>query len=91
MRPSEQIALRVDDCDLNQGTLMVSKARVAKRDKDRTKTGVDLLIELCPRALEVLKRHLALRARLKLAGLIVHDDLILPGRWQAHPGPQSPL
>ena len=32
-------------------------------------------MELCPRALEVLKRHLTLRARLKLAGKIDHDDL----------------
>jgi len=75
LRPSEQIALRVDDCDLGQGKIMVSKARVMKRDKDRTKTGEDRIVELCPRALEVLKRHLALRARLKLQGLITHDDL----------------
>jgi hypothetical protein len=31
------------------------------RDKDRTKTQEDRDVELCPRALEVLKRHLALR------------------------------
>jgi integrase len=75
LRPSEQIALTVDDCDLSQGKLVVSKARVMKRDKDRTKTGEDRIVELCPRALEVLKRHLALRARLKLQGKINHDDL----------------
>jgi integrase len=75
LRPSEQIALRVDDCDLSQGKIMVNKARVMKRDKDRTKTGEDRIVELCPRALEVLKRHLALRARLKLQGKIDHEDL----------------
>lgn len=75
LRPSEQIALRVDDYDLRRGTLMVNKARVMKRDKDRTKTGEDRVVDLCPRALEVLTRHLALRARLKLQGLIDHQDL----------------
>lgn len=45
------------------------------RDKDRTKTSEDGLVELCPRALDVLKRHLALRARLVLAGQIRHDNL----------------
>ena len=45
------------------------------RDKDRTKTSEDRIVELCPRALEVLKRQLALRARLKLAGQIQHDEL----------------
>jgi len=56
MRPSEQIALLIDVCDLNQGKLKVSKARVMKRDKDRTKTGEDCFIELYPRAVEILKR-----------------------------------
>ena len=50
LRPSEQIALRVEDCDLGQGKFMVNKARVMKRDKDRTKTGEDRIVELCPRA-----------------------------------------
>ena len=45
------------------------------RDKDRTKTSEDRLIELCPRALEVLKRQLALRARFKLAGKLNHEQL----------------
>jgi hypothetical protein len=40
-----------------------------------TKTGEDRIVELCPRALEVLKRHLSLRTRLKLEGLINHEDL----------------
>ncbi len=75
LRPSEQIALRVDDCDLRQNKLLVNKARVMKRDKDRTKTGEDRTIELCPRALQVLERHLALRMRLQAQGLINHEDL----------------
>jgi integrase len=75
LRPSEQIAIQVQDCDLVHSKVMINKARVMRRDKDRTKTGEDRIIELCPRALEVLKRHLALRARLKLAGKIHHEDL----------------
>jgi len=75
LRPSEQIALLVTDCDLTQGKIQITKARVAARDKDRTKTSEDRLVELCPRALHVLKRQLALRAQLKLAGKIHHEDL----------------
>ena len=44
------------------------------RDKDRTKTSEDRIVELHPRALQVLKRHLAFRARLKLEGKINHED-----------------
>lgn len=75
LRPSEQIALLVSDCDLVQGKISVTKARVMARDKDRTKTSEDRIVELCPRALEVLKRQFDLRARLKLAGEIQHDEL----------------
>lgn len=49
LRPSEQIALLVSDCDLAQAKISVTKARVMARDKDRTKTDEDRLIELCPR------------------------------------------
>jgi len=75
LRPSEQIALLVSDCDIGQGRVNITKARVMSRDKDRTKTCTDRLIELCPRALAVLKRHLVLRARLQLAGKIKHEEL----------------
>jgi len=75
LRPSEQIALQVSDCDVSQGKISVNKARVMRRDKDRTKNGEDRIIELCPRALEVLKRQFALRARLERAGKIHHDDV----------------
>jgi integrase len=50
LRPFEQIALLVHDCDLSQGKLKVSKACVMKRNKDRTKTGEDRHLELYPRA-----------------------------------------
>jgi integrase len=75
LRPSEQIALLVSDCDIGQGKVSITKARVMSRDKDRTETCTDRLIELCPRALSVLKRHLALRARLQFAGKISHEEL----------------
>src|ERR1700737_4791411 len=75
LRPSEEIALEVDDCDLAQGKIRVDKARVMRRDNDRTKTSEERMVELCPRALEVLKRQLALRARLKLAAQIHHENV----------------
>jgi integrase len=39
------------------------------RDKDRTKTCEDRIVRLCPRALEVLKRQLALRERWQRLGV----------------------
>ena len=54
LRPSEQIALLVTDYDARRAVLSVTKARVLRRDKDRTKTQEDRDVELCPRALEVL-------------------------------------
>ncbi len=75
LRPSEQIALLVSDCDIGQGKIKISKARVAGRDKDRTKTSEDRMINLCPRALDVLERQLALWARLKLAGQLHHEHV----------------
>ena len=77
LRPSEQIALLVSDCDLVRRKISVTKARVMARDKDRTKTSEDRLVELCPRALAVLKRQLALRAGLKLAGRIDHEHVFV--------------
>jgi len=38
LRPSEQIALLVTDHDAERGVLSATKARVLRRDKDRTKT-----------------------------------------------------
>jgi integrase len=75
LRPSEQIALVVSDFDPAQRTLTISKARVGGIDKDSTKTGEDRRIELCPRALQVLIRQLALRDALVRAGKIDHGHL----------------
>ena len=75
LRPSEQIALVLSDLDLVNGTVSINKARVSGVDRDHTKTGEDRRIQLCPRALSVLKRHLQLRARLKRAGKIDHDHV----------------
>ncbi len=75
LRPSEQIALLVTDYDARRAVLSVSKARVLRRDKDRTKTQDDRDVELCPRALEVLRRHLALRNEYVAAAKITHEHL----------------
>jgi integrase len=75
LRPSEQIALLVTDYDARRAVLSVTKARALRRDKDRTKTQEDRYVELCPRALEVLRRHLALRAEYVAAGKITHEHL----------------
>ncbi len=75
LRPSEQIALLVTDYDARRAVLSVTKARVLRRDKDRTKTQEDRNVELCPRALEVLRRHLALRSEYVAAGKIRHEHL----------------
>lgn len=69
------IALALSDLDLVHGAVSVNKSRVAGIDRDQTKTGDDRRITLCPRALAVLKRQLALRARLELAGIIRHDHV----------------
>jgi integrase len=58
LRPSEQIALVVNDFNPVEGMLTVNKARVAGVDKDSTKTGDDRRIRLCPRALTVLHQQL---------------------------------
>jgi integrase len=75
LRPSEQIALLVTDYDARGATLSVTKARVLRRDKDSTKTLEDRDVELCPRAVEVLRRHLALRDEYVAVGKIRHQHL----------------
>jgi len=65
----------VSDFDPKQGTLTINKARVGGIDKDSTKTGEDRLIRLCPRALRVLTRQLALRDAFVRTGKIAHDHL----------------
>lgn len=73
LRQSEQLALSAPDCDLDNGRITITKARVRGRVKDRTKTREDREIELCGRALEVLKRQMALRERLVAAGKTQHQ------------------
>ncbi|MDB6084820.1 MAG: hypothetical protein JWN43_2701, partial [Gammaproteobacteria bacterium] len=72
LRPSEEIALVLSDLDLVSGLISVNKAGV---DRCKTKTGDDRRVQLCPRALSVLKRQLRLRARLAAAGKIDHDHV----------------
>jgi integrase len=52
VRLSEQLALLVSDVDLAARKLRITKAYVAGREKDRTKTNVDRVVDLCPRAYE---------------------------------------
>jgi len=73
LRQSEQFALQVEDCDLVNVKIDVTKAVVEQEMKNRTKTNQDREIALCPRALEVLRAQLALRERMIAAGLIKHN------------------
>jgi hypothetical protein len=75
LRPSEEIALNVRDFDEAHGTLSVTTTRVYGVDKNTTKTHEDRVIELCPRAIAVLKRQLSLFRHLKARGRIDHDQL----------------
>lgn len=75
VRPSEEIALTWPDFDERRGELVVNKARVMARDKDEPKNYEPRVLELSPRALEVLLRQRALYARLKLEGRIAHDRI----------------
>jgi integrase len=77
MRPSEQIALTISGYDQRSGMFSINKARVVGRDKAYTKTGVDRVVEGCPRAQQAMKRLLAIRAKLKLAGKVDHDKLFI--------------
>lgn len=72
LRQSEEFALQIEDCDLVNGKINVTKAVVAQTLKNRTKTNQDREITLCPRALQVLRAQLALRERMAAAGLIKH-------------------
>lgn len=75
LRPSEEIALTWPDFDEPRGTLVVNKARVMARDKDEPKNYLDRTIELCPRALEILRRRRRRWSEMKLAGKIAHDHI----------------
>jgi hypothetical protein len=78
------------DIDLVQGIISVNKARVSGVDRDKTKTSEDRRVQLCPRALSVLRRHLRLRASLEAAGEIDHEHVFFvetgePFRTLHHP------
>jgi hypothetical protein len=75
LRPSEQIALLVTDVDPTKRTLTINKSRVAGIDRNSTKMGELRRVDLCPRALLVLSRQLAIQARLQHEGRIPHDHL----------------
>lgn len=61
LRQSEQIGLQIQKCDLANSTITISEVVVCGRGKNRTKTNVNRVVELCPRALGVLRCQLALR------------------------------
>jgi integrase len=73
LRQSEVFALEVDDCDLVNGKISITKAVVNGQPKNRTKTNKDREVNLCPRALQVLHAQLSLRAQMAAAGMINHD------------------
>jgi integrase len=75
LRPSEQIALVLSDIDLVHGFISINKARVSGVDRDKTKTSEDRRVQLCPRALSVLRRHLRLRETLTASGQIDHEHV----------------
>jgi hypothetical protein len=71
LRQSEQFALQVDDCNLVDGKINVTKAVVVEQMKNRTKTNKDREITLCPRAawtkgskpedVELIKKSMSVR------------------------------
>ena len=73
LRHSEVFALEVDDFDLANGKISITKTVVNGQSKNRTKTNQDREIDLCPRALQVLHAQLSLRARMAAAGMIHHN------------------
>ncbi len=73
LRQSDEIGLRTAQCDLVKGTVKICETVVLGQDKDRTKTNEDRTVELCPRALAVLKRQFAIREQYARAGKITHD------------------
>ena len=47
-----------------------------RRGKDRTKTNDERVIELCPRAIEVLKRQMSLREQMVNAAAVKHGFVL---------------
>jgi integrase len=86
----KQIALVLSDIELAQGFISVNKARVSGVDRDKTNTSEDRRVQLCPRALSVLRRHLRLRESLVSTGEIDHEHVFFvetgePLRSLQHP------
>ena len=75
LRQSEEFALKLCDCDLENGVISINKAVVLSRAKNRTKTNLDREITLCPRARKVLERQLGLRKQMVATGKIKHDSV----------------
>ena len=65
LRVSEQIALLWEDVDLRTNCILIRRTRVLTKDKDRTKTAVERIVELNDRAAAVIERQ---RARTQTAG-----------------------
>ncbi|KRC30656.1 integrase [Acidovorax sp. Root217] len=83
LRASEQIALRWDDVDLRQRTVLVWRTRVMTQDKERTKTNVERTVELNTRAAAVIQRQ---RARTAIRGAEVFQN---PNTGEAYQDEQS--
>ena len=89
LHPSEQNALRVTDCDLVQGKISSRKLASWRVTRTGQRQARIALVELCPRALQVLKPQLALWAEPKLQGANRSRRPLLQGRRCADP--QSPV
>jgi integrase len=91
LRTSEQIALRWQHVDLRSGTVLIREARVMAKDKGRTKTNVERIVELNSRAASVLQRQRA-RTQLQAHGCVFatagkpdkawHDEQVQWRAWQ---------
>jgi integrase len=77
LRHSELFALEVNDCDLVNGKISITKAVVNGQPKNRTKTNQDREVNLCPRALQVLHAQLSLRVQMDAAGTINHNRVFV--------------
>jgi pimeloyl-ACP methyl ester carboxylesterase len=77
--------LALSDIDLVHGIISINKARVSGIDRDKTKTSEDRRVQLCPRALSVLRRHLRLRASLGGRRKDRPRSRLLPGDRRAVP------
>jgi integrase len=87
LRQSEEISLQVAYCDLAKGTISIEHVVVLGKDKNRPKNNEARTVELCPRALSVLKRQLALRDMYARAGRLDHDFVFFKEDGKCRIGP----